>query len=177
MTYTIRMVRPRQFIEPGLGVSTYLDFGARLFSTQWPPYGAHILQGLLRNYFNPHSLCPPPPQWPLSTFSKHRPSGSMLSISQNVRRCVCLSVCSLLRYQLNIFLPPLPEIGCPKFVKIQNPWGNIMERSGLAFFFGKFRLSSRIFLYWCYYPHRLRDALSPVCRIYKKKKYNLSFYL
>ena len=43
----IRMVRPRQFIEPGLGMSTYLDFGARLFSTQWPPYGAHILQGLL----------------------------------------------------------------------------------------------------------------------------------
>ena len=31
MTYTIRMVRPRQFNEPGLGVSTYLDFGARLF--------------------------------------------------------------------------------------------------------------------------------------------------
>ena len=47
MTYTIIMARPRQFIEPGLGVSTYLDFGARLFSTQWPPYGAHILQGLL----------------------------------------------------------------------------------------------------------------------------------
>ena len=47
MTYTIRMVQLRQFIEPSLGVSTYLDFGARLFSTQWPPYGAHILQGLL----------------------------------------------------------------------------------------------------------------------------------
>ena len=47
MTYTIKMVPPRQFIEPGLGVSTYLDFGARLFSTQWPPYGAHILQGLI----------------------------------------------------------------------------------------------------------------------------------
>ena len=47
MTYTIRMVRLRQFIEPGFGVSPYLDFGARLFSTQWPPYGAHILQGLL----------------------------------------------------------------------------------------------------------------------------------
>ena len=45
--YTIRMVQSRQFIEPGLGVSTYLDFGARLFSTQWPPYGAHILQGLI----------------------------------------------------------------------------------------------------------------------------------
>ena len=42
------MVQPRQFIEPGLGwVSTYFDFGVRLFSTQWPPYGAHILQGLV----------------------------------------------------------------------------------------------------------------------------------
>ena len=50
MTYTIRMVQPRQFIEPGLGVSTYLDFGARLFSTQWPPYGAHILQGLINEH-------------------------------------------------------------------------------------------------------------------------------
>ena len=47
MTYTISMVWSRQFIEPGFRVSTYLDFGARLFSTQWPPYGAHILQGLI----------------------------------------------------------------------------------------------------------------------------------
>ena len=44
---TNSIVQPRQFIEPGLGVSTYLDFGARLFSMQWPTYGAHILQGLL----------------------------------------------------------------------------------------------------------------------------------
>ena len=50
MTYTIGMVRPRQFIDPGLGVSTYLDFGARLLSTLWPTYGAHILQGLLCMY-------------------------------------------------------------------------------------------------------------------------------
>ena len=33
----------------GLGVSTYFDFGLRICSTQWPPYGAHILQGLLLN--------------------------------------------------------------------------------------------------------------------------------
>ena len=26
-------------------------FGARLFSTQWPPYGAHILQGLISNIY------------------------------------------------------------------------------------------------------------------------------
>ena len=35
MTDTIGMVRPRQFMEPGLGVSTYYI------------YGAHFLQGLL----------------------------------------------------------------------------------------------------------------------------------
>ena len=32
---------------PYFGESTYFDLGAILFSTQWPLYGAHILQGLL----------------------------------------------------------------------------------------------------------------------------------
>ena len=36
---------------------------------------------------------------------------------------VCPCVCSLLRYHLNVFLPPLPEVGCPKCFKIRNPWG------------------------------------------------------
>ena len=44
-----------------------------------------------------------------------------------VHMCVCLSlslcVCSLLRNRLNIFLPPLPEIKCPHFFEIQNPFG------------------------------------------------------
>ena len=70
-------------------------------------------------------------------FSKHRPSGPMLSISRNVRlsvcRSVCLSVCSLLRYRLTVFLPPLPEVGCQIFLEIRNPWGKEMERSGLTF--------------------------------------------
>ena len=56
--------------------------------------------------------------------SKYRPSGSMLSISQNVRVCVC----SLLRYHLSIFSPPLPEIGCSKCLDIQNPWGKVMVK-------------------------------------------------
>ena len=34
---------------------------------------------------------------------------------------------------LTVFLPPLPEVGCPIFLKIQNPWGNVMERSGLRY--------------------------------------------
>ena len=74
---------------------------------------------------------------PLSKFSKHRPSGPMLSLSQNVHMCVCLSVCvsvcSFLRYRLTVFLPPLPKVGCPIFLEIRNPWGKVMERSGLRF--------------------------------------------
>ena len=40
-----------KFVEPGFGVSTYSDFGARIFSKQWPPYDAHILQGLLMDKY------------------------------------------------------------------------------------------------------------------------------
>ena len=51
----------------------------------------------------------------------------MLSIGRNVRLSVCPSVClcvfSLLRYRLTVFLPPLPEVGCPIFLEIRNPWG------------------------------------------------------
>ena len=69
-----------------------------------------------------------------SVFSRHRPSGPMLSISDlSVYLSVCLSVCSLLRYRLNVFLPPLPEVGCPVFLEIRNPWGKVMERSGPTF--------------------------------------------
>ena len=52
-----------------------------------------------------------------------------LSVCLSVRVCVC----SLLRYRLNLFLPPLPEVGCPIFLEIRNPWGKVMERSGLRF--------------------------------------------
>ena len=44
---------------------------------------------------------------------------------------VCLCVCSLLRYRLNVLLSPLPKVGCPTFLEIRNPWGKVMERSGL----------------------------------------------
>ena len=30
-------------------------------------------------------------------------------------------------------MPPLPEVRCPKFLEIRNPWGKVMERSGLRF--------------------------------------------
>ena len=66
------------------------------------------------------------------SFSKHRPSGPMFSISRNVLLCVCVSVCSLLRFRLNIFLPPLRKVGCLNVLEIRNPWGKVLERSGLG---------------------------------------------
>ena len=59
-------------------------------------------------------------------FSKHWPSGPMPkcpSVCLSVRLSVCLSVCSLVRYRSTVFLPPLPEVGCPIFLEIRNPWG------------------------------------------------------
>ena len=34
---------------------------------------------------------------------------------------------------LTVFLPPLSEVGCPIFLEIQDPWGKVMERSGLRY--------------------------------------------
>ena len=31
-----------------------------------------------------------------------------------------------------VFLPPLPEVGCPIFLEIRNPWGKVMERNDFA---------------------------------------------
>ena len=54
-----------------------------------------------------------------------------LCVSVCVSVCVC--VCSLLRYGLNIFLPQLPEVGCPNLLDIRNPWWKVLETSGLRF--------------------------------------------
>ena len=66
-------------------------------------------------------------------FSKHRPSGPMLSISQNVRLSVCLCVCpsvvSLMRYRLMSFCPHFPKVDVKYFLEIQNPLGKVMVRS------------------------------------------------
>ena len=45
---------------------------------------------------------------------------------------MCLFV-HFLRYRLNVFFPPLPEVGCPIFLELRNHWGKVMERSGLRF--------------------------------------------
>ena len=44
--------------------------------------------------------------------------------------CVCVH---FVRYRLNVFLPPLPEVGCPIILEFCNPWGKVIERSGLRF--------------------------------------------
>ena len=46
---------------------------------------------------------------------------------------VCLCVCSLLRYRLNVFLRTLPKIGCPIFLEIRNLWGKLIQGRGLRF--------------------------------------------
>jgi hypothetical protein len=107
----------------------------------------------------------------LDCFSKHQPSGPTLSKSQNVRlwTCVsvCVSVCSLLRYRLTVLLPPLPEVGCPIFIEIRNPWGKVMERSGLRYEhfclkIVKNRREKKVFLlfnYFSFYWYLLTDFL------------------
>ena len=66
------------------------------------------------------------------TFSKHQPSGLMLSIGQFVHVFVCLCV-RVFTFFLNFFfllfkrlLPPLPEVGCPILLEIRTPWGKVM---------------------------------------------------
>ena len=105
--------------------------------------------------------------WKCQIFSKHRPSGPMLSISRNVRPsvrvCVCPCVCSLLRYRLTVFLPPLPKVGCPIFLEIRNPWGKVMERSGLIY--GSFFLWVRDVLH-LYFAHTSKFLASKTILIW-----------
>ena len=44
--------------------------------------------------------------------------------------CPCVH---FLRYRLNVFLQPLPEVQSTNFLEIQKPWGKINGKSGLWF--------------------------------------------
>ena len=68
-------------------------------------------------------------------FSLNRPSGPIQSISQNVRRSVCLS--PFVRYRLIVFLPPLTKVQGQLDLDLDFwiPWGKVLERSGLRFEF------------------------------------------
>ena len=101
----------------------------------------------------------------LHVFSKHRPSGPLLSISRFVHMCVCLfvslCVCSLLKYRLNVFLPLFSKVGCPKILEILNPLGKrngkkwsqigklitgVKSPRKTKLFWGEFRLTEQDFL-------------------------------
>ena len=52
-----------------------------------------------------------------------------LLVNLSVCVSVCPSVCFFtLRYRLNVFLSPLPKVGCPICLEIRNPWGKINEK-------------------------------------------------
>ena len=102
-------------------------------------------------------------------FSKHRPPGPMLSMSRNVclsvRLSLCLSVCSLLKYRLNVFLAPSSWIQISKHLRDSESLGKSKGRKWFqiwtfflknsqklprkkkkkVFVFDKFCLASRIF--------------------------------
>ena len=106
--------------------------------------------------------------WILSQSCKyfHRigPVGQFfLLVKMSVRVCVRLSISSLLRYRLKVFLPPLPEVRCPKGLEIWNPWGKVtkevvsylktLQIKGVklphqkkVFFWANFAFLSKIFL-------------------------------
>ena len=70
----------------------------------------------------------------LLLFSKHWPSGPMLSISQHVYSGVCLFV-RLFTFEVPLerFSPPLSEVGYPNFLENWNHLGKVMERSDLTY--------------------------------------------
>ena len=75
----------------------------------------------------------------LAGFSSNRPTGPIQSSSRDVRVSVCVCVCpfSCGRFW-GLFCPHFPKSDV-KFLEIQNPWGKVLERSGLRIehFFGK----------------------------------------
>ena len=45
--------------------------------------------------------------------------------------CLCPSCPPFMWYIVRPILPQLTEVGYPKFLEIRNPWGKVLERSGL----------------------------------------------
>ena len=91
----------------------------------------------------------------------------------------------IFQLRLNVLLPPLPKVQTfflrfSEFLEKSNgkKWSQIWklllvkgiksppQNSFIFIFFCEFCLTSRIFWYRCYYLHRSRDALSPVCGIF-----------
>ena len=110
---------------------------------------------------------------------------SFLWVDLSICLCVCLCVWvySLLRYHLNVFLPPLAKVGCPKVFEIWNHLGNKLEEvvSYLKYFTNKeckiaaqkeknvffwrilpYRVG--FFWYWCF-SFRLTVFLPPLPKV------------
>ena len=69
-----------------------------------------------------------------STFSKHRPSGPMLSISRFVRPSVCLFVrVFTFEVPFNGLFAPTSRSRMSNIFRDSESWGKVMERSGLRF--------------------------------------------
>ena len=60
-------------------------------------------------------------------FSSNWPTGPIRSSSRDVR----LFDVPFHVLDLRPILLPFPEVECPKFLEIRNPWGKVLERSGL----------------------------------------------
>ena len=56
-----------------------------------------------------------------------------MSVCVCVCVCVCVFVCRSFSLRLTVFLPPLLKVQCLNLLDIRNPWGKVMERSGLRF--------------------------------------------
>ena len=62
-------------------------------------------------------------------FNRIGPLGRFnLVVAMSVCLSVCLCVCLMslfMWYILRPILPPISKVGCPKILKIQNPWGKL----------------------------------------------------
>ena len=118
-------------------------------------------------------------------FSKHRPSGPVLSQSRDVSLSATLSVCLFVPFYVIFFeashwptdhmINSRPLIGQPSFTtKLSTRYGGDGgdgERRGGKRWEGKNKQKNEMkcfkaFWQRCYYPHRSRDALSPVCGVF-----------
>ena len=117
-------------------------------------------------------------------FSKNRPSWPILSISQNLRLYVCLSVRPCVRPSVHFCLfAPISGSRMSNIFRDSKSLGEKMERSDLRFEFfankeSKIATQKKSFFflqilpYWaefvcyrCYFPYQSRDSLSSVYRI------------
>ena len=136
-------------------LSPWCNFSYERFFLKLPKWKLKlfsILMFLLCDIFKASAL------W-ADAFYKSKCPSVCPSVRLFVRPSVCPSVCSLLRYHLNVFLPPLPEVWCPIFLEIRNPWGKVTKRSGLRFkrFVGKWSkiaTQKKVFFFLLILPYK-----------------------